>query len=157
MSHKPFFSNLLRGCSGRQVSDTWTKITCFPYINNTNADDSKFKVHNSFFQKRNRRTNNKTNTKKLECVFFFHRKTRLPAERFRIIAVRVFLVETENFVSCKDKIIRPKNPSKTCAPQGSPVQFRKYLFLHLFNCKPQNIVAVIVHAVWKNLKLVHKS
>ena len=25
------------------------------------------------------------------------------------------------------------------------VQLREYLFLHLFDCKPQNIVAVVVH------------
>ena len=28
---------------------------------------------------------------------------------------------------------------------ASPVQLREYLFLHLFDCKPQNIVAVVVH------------
>ena len=27
----------------------------------------------------------------------------------------------------------------------SPVQLPEYLFLHLFDCKPQNIVAVVVH------------
>ena len=27
----------------------------------------------------------------------------------------------------------------------SSVQLREYLFLHLFDCKPQNIVAVVVH------------
>ena len=32
-----------------------------------------------------------------------------------------------------------------CATGASPVQLREYLFLHLFDCKPQNIVAVVVH------------
>ena len=41
---------------------------------------------------------------------------------------------------------RPKNPSKTCAPQGPPqYSCGEDLFLHLFDCKPQNIVAVVVH------------
>ena len=31
-------------------------------------------------------------------------------------------------------------------PSAAPtVQLREYLFLHLFDCKPQNIVAVVVH------------
>ena len=30
-----------------------------------------------------------------------------------------------------------------CATGASPVQLREYLFLHLFDCKPQNIVAVV--------------
>ena len=32
-----------------------------------------------------------------------------------------------------------------CATGASPVQLRESLFLHLFDCKPQNIVAVVVH------------
>ena len=41
---------------------------------------------------------------------------------------------------------RPKNPSKTCAPQGPPqYSCGSIFFLHLFDCKPQNIVAVVVH------------
>ena len=32
-----------------------------------------------------------------------------------------------------------------CATGAFPVQLREYLFLHLFDCKPQNIVAVVVH------------
>ena len=39
-------SHFFRTCSAdalaSQVSDAWTKITCFPYINNTTADDSGF-------------------------------------------------------------------------------------------------------------------
>ena len=34
-----------------------------------------------------------------------------------------------------------------CAAGASPAQLREYLFLHLFDCKPQNIVAVVVHAL----------
>ena len=31
-------------------------------------------------------------------------------------------------------------------PSAAPTeQLREYLFLHLFDCKPQNIVAVVVH------------
>ena len=30
-------------------------------------------------------------------------------------------------------------------PSAPTVQLREYLFLHLFDCKPQNIVAVVVH------------
>ena len=31
-----------------------------------------------------------------------------------------------------------------CATGASPVQLREYLFLHLFDCKPQNIVALLL-------------
>ena len=40
----------------------------------------------------------------------------------------------------------PRKPfENVCAAEASPVQLREYLFLHLFDCKPQNIVAVAVH------------
>ena len=56
------------------------------------------------------------------------------------------LVSTFILTDLTGSFSRPKNPSKTCAPQGPPpVQLREYLFLHLFDCKPQNIVAVVVH------------
>ena len=32
-----------------------------------------------------------------------------------------------------------------CATGAFPVQLREYLFLHLLDCKPQNIVAVVVY------------
>ena len=32
-----------------------------------------------------------------------------------------------------------------CATRASPVQLQEYLFLHLFDCKPQNIVALVVY------------
>ena len=47
-------------------------------------------------------------------------------------------------------IFEAQKPFKNvCATGASPVQLREYLFstliLHLFDCKPQNIVAVVVH------------
>ena len=43
--------------------------------------------------------------------------------------------------SCFFKTEKPFE--NVCATEASPVQLRKYLFLHLFDCKPQNIVAVV--------------
>ena len=40
---------------------------------------------------------------------------------------------------------RPKTLRKRVRHRASPVQLREYLFLHLFDCKPQNFVAVVVH------------
>ena len=43
-------------------------------------------------------------------------------------------------------ILEAEKPfENVCATGASPVQLREYPFLHLFDCKPQNIVAVVVH------------
>ena len=76
-------SHSSRTCSAdalaSQVSDAWTKVACFPYINKAIADDSGLSlVHNPFFELQTKKHTNKqtkqTNKKKLGCVFFCPQK-----------------------------------------------------------------------------------
>ena len=56
-----------------------------------------------------------------------------------------------------DGFIEAEKPFKNvCATGASPVQLREYLFLHLFDCKPQNIV-VVVHGDQFFVRIQKKS